>query len=159
MNHYSVENWLQYVRDELEEETRTQYEDHLYHCDHCLALYLQAVEINDAQELELSETKNFADSIMEQIAEIKHPVQCEQKKKQRLHSRKQTFIHYTVAVAMMMILMSTGVFSQLMRMASTVESNESHHTESFIQSFLDQQGSIINKFEMDIHFKEGNRNE
>ncbi|MBO0992506.1 anti-sigma factor family protein [Bacillus sp. SD088] len=155
MNHYSVENWLQYVRDELEEETRTQYENHLYHCDHCLELYLQAVETNDAQELDLSETENFTDSIMEQIAEIKNPVQCGQKKKRMLHLRKQTFIHYTVAVAMTMILMSTGVFSQLMRMASTVESNESRHTESFIQSFLDQQGSIINKFEMDIHIKEG----
>ncbi|GIN58463.1 hypothetical protein [Lederbergia ruris] len=159
MNHYSVENWLQYVRDELKEETRIQYENHLYHCDHCLELYLQAVESNDAQELDLSKQENFTDLIMEQIHEMEKPIQPEEKKSRILHSRKQTFIHYAIAVAMTMIFMSTGVFTQLMKMTDTVENNESRHRESFVQSFLDKQGSIINKFEMDVHFKEGKQNE
>ncbi|KRG11642.1 hypothetical protein ACA29_15915 [Lederbergia galactosidilytica] len=96
---------------------------------------------------------------MEQIYEMNEPTETVEKKGRIHHSRKQTFIHYAVAVAMTMILMSTGVFSQLLKMSDTVEDKESRHTESFVESFLDQRGSIINKFELGAQFKEGKQNE
>ncbi|MCJ7840978.1 hypothetical protein MUB24_08695 [Lederbergia sp. NSJ-179] len=157
MNHYRIDHWLQYVRDELDDETRIQYENHLYDCDHCLELYLQAVDANEFQMPELAEPNHFTDSIMKQVQEIN--TKEDQPKIRAKHSYKQTFIHYSIAVAMTFILMSTGVFSQLLKMPHTIENSESKQSESFIQSFLNKQGSIINKFEMDVHFKEGKHNE
>lgn len=44
MDHYSLEEWLEYVKNELGEKERVIYEDHLYTCDQCLEVYLEAMD-------------------------------------------------------------------------------------------------------------------
>jgi len=153
MNHMKYENWLKYVRDELNEDTREQYENHLYRCDHCLELYLKAVEATEFQTLEIAESSNFTDSIMKQVTELKTP----EKKKRKKISHKQTIVHYFVAAAVTLLLMSTGVFTNLMNMASSFENSEQKQADSFVQAFLNKQGSFTNKFEEIL--KEGEHNE
>lgn len=157
MKHYNLAEWQQYVQDGLDEEIRVQYENHLYQCDQCLELYVQAVETNEAEVNDISESDYFTDKIMEQIYD--QSKQQPEEEKKRIQSHKQTFMHYAIAVAMTVLLMSTGVFSELMKMTDTVEKNETRHKESFVQNILDQQGSIINKFEMGAYIKEGKQNE
>ncbi|MBW8349390.1 hypothetical protein K0H71_08035 [Bacillus sp. IITD106] len=153
MNHKSYENWLEYVRDELNEETREIYENHLYSCDHCLELYLKAVEAEEFQMPEMADSSSFADSIMHQVTELKKPTS----KPKRKISQKQTIFNYFVAAAVTLVLMSTGVFSQLMNMASSFENNEQKQADSFVQSFLNKQDSFTNKFEKIL--KEEDRHE
>src|SRR5690606_13818515 len=102
MNHKSYENWLEYVRDELNEETREIYENHLYSCDHCLELYLKAVEAEEFQMPEMADSSSFADSIMHQVTELKKPTS----KPKRKISQKQTIFNYFVAAAVTLVLMS-----------------------------------------------------
>lgn len=153
MNHMTYDNWLQYVNDELDEETRNHYENHLYSCDDCLELYLQAVEANEFQLPELTTT--FTDSIMQQVQGMRKDEGAASKAVKQNKFRKQTITHYILAAAMTMILMSTGVFSQLMNVAGTIENNETKQPESFVHSFLNKQDSIFNKLEN--NFKEGNQ--
>ncbi|MBS4198075.1 hypothetical protein KHA93_00175 [Bacillus sp. FJAT-49732] len=145
MNHMTYENWLEYVRDELNEETRKVYENHLYSCDHCLELYLKAVEATEFQMPGLEEVSSFTDSIMQQVTELNKP-KTKPKPRKKI-SQKQTIVHYFVAAAVTLVLMSTGVFSHLMNMASSFEHSEQKQAESFVQSFLNKQDSFTNKFE------------
>ncbi|MFK4998457.1 anti-sigma factor family protein [Bacillus sp. N9] len=114
MKHKTFEKWLQYVQDDLDEQTRVEYENHLYSCDDCLELYLQAVEANEAQMPSLPAAMDFTDTIMKEI-------EFSNKRKNPEIRRKQTFIHYALAAAMTLLLMSTGVFSHLMNVASEFE--------------------------------------
>lgn len=150
MKHMTYENWLLYVQDDLDEQTRVEYENHLYSCDDCLEIYLQAVEANEFQMPSLPETADFTDSVMKQI---QTPVKTIKKKPQ--NKKRQTMIHYTLAAAMTLLLMSTGVFSQLMNIASQFEKVEAQQKESFVHAFLNNSISITDQFEN--NFKEGDK--
>ncbi len=80
-----MNNWLLYVQDELDEQTREEYENHLYSCDDCLEIYLQAVEANELQMPSLPETADFTDSVMKQI---QTPVKTIQKRNRKIKSGK-----------------------------------------------------------------------
>ncbi|MBS4209562.1 hypothetical protein [Bacillus sp. FJAT-50079] len=144
MKHMTLDNWLQYVQDNLDEQTRVEYENHLYSCDDCLELYLQAVEVNEAQMPSLPAPTDFTDAIMKQI-------DPPAKKKKPEIRRKQTFIHYALAAAMTLLLMSTGVFSQLMNVASEFEKQEHEQEQSFVHAFLNNSISIIDQFEHNLN--------
>lgn len=155
MKHIPYENWLQYVEDTLDEETRTQYENHMYSCDQCLELYLEAVENSPIQMPVLSSDSSFTDSIMTQLKEStkEKPKPAHQRKPKSF--RKQTMIHYIVAAAMTLLLMSTGIFSQLMTVASAVEKSETEQQTSFVSNILNNTISITNQFEENL--KEGDK--
>lgn len=153
MNHIPYEKWLQYAQDELNEETRTQYENHLYNCDHCLDMYLEAVEASETSMPVL--TTNFTDSIMLQVNETMKEKPTTNKRKK--NTRKQTMIHYMLAAAMTLILMSTGIFSQLMNVANEFEKPHSTQSESFVSNILNNSISITDQLE--VNFKEGMENE
>ncbi len=42
--HVSIDQWTLYAENELDEAMREEYEDHMYECDSCIALYMKAVE-------------------------------------------------------------------------------------------------------------------
>ena len=73
MTHYSYEEWMRYVKNELSEENQGVYENHLYSCDQCLDLYLQAVSEEESRLPLLANESIFTDLVMEQVAEIKLP--------------------------------------------------------------------------------------
>lgn len=166
MNHKTYENWLQYVNDELEEVLREEYENHLYSCDHCLELYLQAVEANEFQMPNVSETSTFTDEIMlklnkpeshqeKEIASSEIENKRVRPSKKHKNKRKEMMIHYTLAAAMTLILMSTGVFSQLMNLVGEFEDSDGKPRESFIYSFLNNASSITEQLEDNL--KEGDK--
>ena len=74
MMHYSFEEWMKYVENELAEDVREIYEDHLYSCDQCLDLYLQAVAEEESKLPAMTNEANFTDFVMAQVSEIKLPV-------------------------------------------------------------------------------------
>lgn len=153
MNHMTYEQWLQYAKDAIDEELRVQYENHLYSCDHCLELYMKAVEEAEYPHLDGSAAAGFADSVMKRINETKEVP----RKKTSSNIRKQTLLHYGFAAAMTVLLMSTGAFSQLVNIASTFESSAANQDRSIVDSFLQKTDSITNKIETTL--EEGNKDE
>jgi predicted anti-sigma-YlaC factor YlaD len=149
MNHQTYGQWLQYAKDEIDEETRVQYENHLYSCGHCLELYTKAVE--EAEYPSVS--AGFADTVMERISETKETP----RKTGHPNIRKQTLWHYGLAAAMTVLLMSTGAFSQFIQFASTLESSAARQETSLVDSFLQNTDSITHKIETTL--EEGNKDE
>lgn len=140
MNHITNEQWLTYVKDELDEKLRIDYEEHLYGCDQCLALYLEAVEIVEQQALIIT-TDEIIQSVNKNIAskqskDIKEPI-----------FYKKALFHYLVAAAMTLVLMSSGVFSQLIQVVSDIES-ENGNGSSVISKIMDSSISIIDQVEV-----------
>lgn len=114
MKHYSFEEWLSYVKNELDEDTREEYEDHLYICDQCLEIYLLAVEDAEDDLPVLTDSLDFTDAIMKQINEkpmgqiVPFPKQQKQKR-----FYETAIFHYAVAAAMTLLFVTTGVFQSL----------------------------------------------
>ncbi len=155
MNHIDVEQWMLYATDSLDEETRSQYENHLYSCDHCLELYLKAVAAAESQMPVLTNPTEFTESIMKEIDCVQEKTQ--NKVKPRKNLRRQTLVHYAIAAAMTLVLMSTGIFSQLTSTISTFENTAAEQEQSVINGWLNKTDSITEK--IDDNLREGNKHE
>ncbi|MDQ0273541.1 hypothetical protein [Cytobacillus purgationiresistens] len=146
MKHYSYEEWQTYVKNELEDEVRETYEDHLYSCDQCLDLYLMAVEEDDLPIIE--NEPNFTDSVMAQIKSQKEAPVPEARVERRSAFYQKSIFHYGIAAAMTLILMSTGVFQSLTQYAGGVESQGFKEKEtSMTEGIVDKTFAWMDSFE------------
>lgn len=142
MNHVNFEKWVQYVRGEIDDHTREQLDAHLYSCDQCLSIYLEVVEAQEQSLPMMANEDGFTNSIMKQIESQKLPEKIVSVKKTSFY-QKAAF-HYIVAAAMTLILMSSGVFSQLMNYVSDFESANKHEP-SAIEGLMNNTVSFIDK--------------
>jgi hypothetical protein len=125
MKHYSYEEWQHYVKDELSEDRREDLESHLYTCDLCLEVYLQAVTANETSLPALPDETNFTDRVMEMgpftnnvnNVEIVSPVPVTERKP--LYQRAG--FHYLLAAAATLLLMFSGAFQSLATYAGSLE--------------------------------------
>lgn len=141
MNHISRERWNLYVQDKLDQHTRKRYEDHMFTCDRCLELYIKAVESFNQTLPKPSE--DFTEKIVEHVKQSANENKQEQKSKQT-----KSFVHYTIAAAMTIILMSSGLFGQLTQVASQFEAKaEVKRSESLTEQLLDKTIHFIQVFE------------
>jgi anti-sigma factor RsiW len=116
MKHISYEEWLDYVEDHISDPVRDQYEAHLYTCDHCMEIYLSAVEASESSFPDISDESGFTEAVMAEVQCKKKP---DARKKQKFY--QQAAFHYIVAAAMTILLMYTGVFQQLVGFAEEFE--------------------------------------
>lgn len=143
MSHFGYEQWVKYVADEVDESTRQAYEQHLYACNDCLELYMQAVE-SHAQELPKL-MDGFTDNVLKKVKEHKKSRQEEQKSQSIF---KKSFFHYVIAAAMTLILMSSGLFGQLTQVASSFEEKAGNEqNQSLTEGLIDKTLSIIQVIE------------
>ncbi|PKR84013.1 anti-sigma factor family protein [Heyndrickxia camelliae] len=151
MNHISYERWLQYVRGELDSATEQQYDDHLYSCDQCLSVYLEAVEAQEQLLPAMSNEDSFTEMVMQQIEGQKRKT-VGQSKKQSLY-QKASF-HYLVAAAMTILLMTSGVFSHLTNALNDFEAKKKKEP-SVVMGLMNKSVSLIDKVERES--EEGNK--
>lgn len=164
MNHYSYEQWKDYVKNDVDESVRKMYEDHLYSCDQCLEAYLDAVA-DCAADLPILENEDiFTDLVMAQIkenskeaaetddlsqvAQLAKGTQTaalkEKRHKTATNKKKAPFyqrtaFHYVIAAAMTFILMSSGVFKTITDVAVSVSDPEiEEEIPSVTEGFLDK---------------------
>ncbi|MFP5115445.1 hypothetical protein ACSU64_24135 [Bacillaceae bacterium C204] len=135
MKHYTFDEWLQYVNDEINEKTKEELENHLYSCDQCLNHYLMAVEANESSLPVLSNETGFTDSVMAEVSKqktvvpdtVKNPntmpivpsVPDTKVKKKAFY--QQAAFHYLLAAAATLLLTFSGVFQSLAAYASSLE--------------------------------------
>lgn len=131
MKHYSYDEWSQYIKDEINEKTCGEIENHLYTCDQCLGDYLQAVSANESSLPILPNESSFTDLVMAEVSKQKEAVFKDSvpgtKRDERKSNRKNPFyqqaaFHYLLAAAATILLMFTGAFQSLATYANSVES-------------------------------------
>lgn len=118
MNHFSYEQWIQYVKNELEEQVREVYDDHLYSCDQCLEIYLQVVEEHESELPVINDVDSFTNSIMAKVSETKV-----KQEETRTPFYQKTMFHYGIAAAMTILFMTSGVFQTITKYVDNVQSS------------------------------------
>ncbi len=68
MEHFSLEEWRKYAKNELSEHERELYEDHLYICDQCLEVYLEAMDEEEYSLPAMPGEEDFTNLVMAQIS-------------------------------------------------------------------------------------------
>lgn len=125
MKHYSYDEWLSYVKDEVSGKTREELESHLYTCDQCLEHYLQAVSEHESSLPVLSNETSFTDLVMAEVSKQKEFIEIPAALKQPVKTKKpfyqQAAFHYLIAAAATLFLTFSGVFQSLASYASAVE--------------------------------------
>ncbi|WHY67471.1 hypothetical protein [Neobacillus sp. SuZ13] len=116
MKHYSFEEWLQYVNDEVNENTKEELENHLYSCDQCLDQYLIAVEASESSLPILSDSSDFTDLVMAEVSKQKPAVPDTKKP-----FYQQAVFHYLLAAAATLLLTFSGVFQSLAAYANSID--------------------------------------
>ncbi|MFL6563088.1 MAG: hypothetical protein ACJ8MO_44205, partial [Bacillus sp. (in: firmicutes)] len=127
MKHYTYDEWLQYVKDGINEKTKEELEDHLYTCDQCLNDYLMAMEANESSLPILSDVSSFTELVMAEVSKQKTAVPDTDRnlitmliapsvpdtkvKKKRLY--QHAVFHYLLAAAATILLTFSGVFQSL----------------------------------------------
>lgn len=142
MKHYSYDEWMQYVKDEINDTDREQLENHLYTCDKCLEKYLEAVSANETSLPILSNESSFTDQVMAMLTPLVAPsvvpdtindlstmetVGLVPDTINNTVGRKKPFyqqvvFHYLLAAVATILLMFTGAFQSLAHYASSFES-------------------------------------
>jgi hypothetical protein len=144
MKHYNYDEWLEYVKNEVNEKTRVELENHLYTCDECLDHYLQAMAANESSLPILANESTFTDVVMAEVTKKKDMVPDtvrnlntmsmvslvpdtpllakvnKQSNKKSLY--QQAGFHYLLAAAATMLLMFSGAFQSLATYANSLES-------------------------------------
>ena len=123
MKHYSEQEWMKYVENELDKDVREVYENHLYSCDQCLDIYLQAVAEVETELPVITNEADFTDLVMAQISESKVPKIQDVKEIRKTSKRfyQAAIFHYSIAAAMTILLMSTGVFQSITKYTENVQ--------------------------------------
>lgn len=145
MNHYTYEQWLKYVNDEIEGNVREFFDDHLYSCEQCLALYLQVVEDQSTHLPVLSNEDEFTNLVMAKVKSDRKVIPFHQK----------TIFHYIIAAAMTLLLMSTGVFQSMTKYVDHVENPLEVKMPSMTEGLVNKTFAWMDS--IDITNKEGNQ--
>jgi len=141
MKHYPYEQWLCYVKDELDEQTRAEVESHLYTCDLCLEQYLQALEDHESSLPTLSNETNFTELVMAEVAKDSRTDGKQAEIKPAASAKKpfyqQAAFHYLLAAAATLLLTFSGVFQSLATFASAVETPQERN-ETVTDNLIDK---------------------
>ncbi len=143
MNHILLEEWKNYVRDMIDDDKRSRYEQHLSTCDHCMDLYLEAIELVQDDLPTIEGPSLYTDEVMSRIpfAESASPVSKDRKK----NWYEEKMFHYVLATAMTLLLMATGVFSELTKVTTQFEKNRDH--SSFTENVVNKTTALIDEVE------------
>lgn len=134
MSHFSKEEWTLYINDQLDQAMRESCEDHLYVCEECLGLYLECLERSATALPAIEYEERFIEQTLiaareaKNLTSIEHTTKNIRKKSQEVHQarRDRSIFHYTVAAVVTIMLMSTGIFQEIVqaKLATTAEQVE-----------------------------------
>ncbi|EOP09116.1 MULTISPECIES: hypothetical protein [unclassified Bacillus (in: firmicutes)] len=133
MMHYSKEDWRNYTLDFIESNERESMEEHLYECDHCLALYMESID-EQHENLPMINDDSFTNEVMTQINfEI-----LQSNENIKTNSLKRTIIHYIIATAATIIFMVSGLFQYIFTATSNFEKSSKHNESSISQQIVNK---------------------
>ena len=110
MMHYSKEDWRNYTLNVIESNERESMEEHLYACDHCLALYMESID-EQQENLPMINDDSFTNEVMTQI----DFETLQSNENIKTNSLKRTIVHYIIATAATIIFMVSGLFQYILQ--------------------------------------------
>lgn len=125
MMHYNLDEWKLYINDLIDENERIDMENHLFKCDECLEIYLNAVNESDLVKEVLNQ--DFTNDVIKTIRNEK----ALNKKENR--STLNVFMYYTAAAAVTLFLMSQGFFTAITREVPKTTANIMN-TSKYVES-------------------------
>lgn len=140
MSHIALEEWKNYARDEMDDHKRTENEEHLYSCDQCMSLYMEAIEAVQGELPSIEGPSLFTEEVMERIPVERDPVMRPVK---RPWYEEKVF-HYVLATAMTLILMASGIFGELTKITTDFEKNQQ---PSFTENILNKTTALLDSVE------------
>lgn len=163
MTLYTQEDWEQYIRGHVSDEQRLMMEDQLNQSDEAMTLYLLAMELASSELPLLHEER--AEAVTEAVLKELYsdgarvvayePHQPEQgvrraasdqevpaSRKHRRHWLEHPLFHYTVAAAITLLFMASGVFEALLREPRTlIEQPSGSITNAVLDTFANWFGT------------------
>ncbi|MFB5935047.1 hypothetical protein ACE8FZ_17385 [Peribacillus frigoritolerans] len=155
MNHVSEAQWVAYLADEIPEALKIEYENHLYSCDKCLSVYMEAME-KEETSLDL-EGFDIAGPVMDSISRLKGGSVEDSWPHRKEKSLRTITRHYLIAAGFTILLMAGGVFQSLTEYVDSVESSSDKKTQSLTEDLIDKTFTWMDTIEKKN--KEGFRNE
>ncbi|MFD6438224.1 hypothetical protein ACFWDG_00065 [Peribacillus sp. NPDC060186] len=155
MNHVSEAEWIAYLVDEMPDALKIEYENHLYSCDECLTVYMEAMERAESS-LNVGEL-DIADSVMGSIAQLNEGSFEETKQIRKEKSLRTITRHYLIAAGFTILLMAGGVFQSLTEYVDSVESSTVKENQTLTDGLIDKTFNWMDSIERKN--KEGFRNE
>ncbi len=137
MKHFSSEEWLAYINEELSKTKREELENHLYSCNQCLETYMDMVD-SHSQQLPIIEARSFTDEVIRKLP---------QKKRRKVY--QHPLFHYGVAAVITFTLMTTGFFQSITGIVETVEASPISGSEQTVSDTLMEKAlSLIDRIEV-----------
>ncbi len=151
VNHYSKREWMDYIAGECNPDRSFQLEQHLYQCDHCLRIYMEAAEA----QAEMPEWKGMELAIEKIAGKETKPAAVEpsmmQNGRDRHDSPRKWLLPYIAAASATLLLTSAGVFEallfqteELLPMADLLEQDKSY-SEQAVQAVTDWLDAILRR--------------
>lgn len=149
---YTNEDWIAYIEDRVSAEQRRQMEIQLEQSDEALALYLHAMDGLEGQLPPFEEVKaqTFTDTVMSALYPASTPVDSQAEPDEpsttpKARHRRWTehpLFHYTVAAAITLLFMASGVFDALLaEPRALIEQPSGSLTQSILDTFSGWFGS------------------
>ncbi|MBJ8050674.1 hypothetical protein JDS87_01275 [Bacillus cereus] len=133
MMHYSKEDWCNYTLDIISNNERESMEEHLYECEHCLALYMESIDEQN-ENLPMINDDSFTNEVMTQINfEMLQP-----NENIKTNQLKRTIIHYIIATAATIIFMASGLFHYIFTATSNFEKSSNQNETSISQQIVNK---------------------
>lgn len=147
MSHIPLVEWKKYVIDEINDDKRLLYEQHLYTCDQCMDLYMEAIKSIQDEIPIIEDPSTYTNKVMSQIPFGKATMPITRKEiKKRWYEEK--LFHYMLATAMTFLLMAAGVFSGLTNVTTQFEkSRQSQNQSSFTENILNKTMALLDQVE------------
>ncbi|WP_062352767.1 hypothetical protein [Bacillus kwashiorkori] len=141
--HFLIDEWRQYRNGEVEEKKAEKMEEHLYNCDQCLNLYIEATDT--ILDIAIQDEMAFTNGVMEQINSL---VSIEQDREKTRKSRKknyyrQKWLHYCVAASATLFLMSSGIFDKVASEMISVQEESFQESKSFTVEIMNKTTGFI----------------
>jgi len=166
MNHVDRDVWRSYIKGSLPDEEMTFCEEHLYDCDDCMSIYMDILEESDRagtfDAVRLPDADSLTERIMADVRSNALPrgetaaVESELRSEsdvpvttavrapaKRSSVFRRTFFHYVIAASITLLLMSTGVFHQLIANSMHLTQAASTSKQPFSQQLLEKTESIF----------------
>lgn len=141
MSHIALGEWKDYARDEMDDNKRTEYEEHLYSCDQCMSLYMEAIETIQDELPSIEGPSLYTNEVMERIPFERNSVNMTVKKQWY----EEKVFHYVLATAMTLILMASGIFGELLKI--TTEFERGQQSASFTENILNKTTALLDSVE------------
>lgn len=109
MKHYNEQQWMNYISDAPCK--REQMEEHLYHCDECLNIYIANLELCENQLPLLADEGRFVDGVMEHFAEMERIRPATQPEVMKFYQKPM--FHYAAAACITLVLVTSGTFQSI----------------------------------------------